>query len=218
MNQWRISARKQEQSYLLISIIPIFPRDAGVQFREAAFEGLGGDVADELGLIPVGEAPELVGEGHDDGGAGGHFGNVRTGEDVLGEVVQAGIVAEEHDVVPAFLEATHDFEDAVGFGEVEAGFEQQLLDWHGEGLAHDLRGAQGAQGGAGDEAVRQREQGRGAVAAEVRAMQERRDGGCGALASLIERTIMVGESRLAPAGFRVTHDGEVFHEKMTNDV
>jgi hypothetical protein len=33
--------------------------------------------------MPVGEAPELVGEGHDDGGAGGHLRDVCSGEDLL---------------------------------------------------------------------------------------------------------------------------------------
>ena len=113
MNQWRISARKQKQSYLLISILPILARDASVQLREAAFEGLGGDITDELGLVPTGEAPELVREGHDDGGAGGHLRDVGAGENVLGEIMHAGIVPEDHGVVPAFLEVAHDFKDAI---------------------------------------------------------------------------------------------------------
>ena len=83
------------------------------------------------------------------------------------------------------------------------GLEQQAVHREGEGLAHDLRGGEGTQGGAGDELVRQGEQGGGAAAAEVSAVQKRGDGWRGFFATLIERAIMIRDSGLAPTGLGV---------------
>jgi hypothetical protein len=50
------------------------------------------------------------------------------------------------------------------------------------------------------------------MAPEVGAVQKRRDCGRGTLSPFIERTVMIREPRLSPAGFRVTHDGEILHD------